>query len=238
MVKETFDIQFIIESIPKLITALPLTLFIAFMALLLGLPLALLAAWGKISGPKIVKVILRVFTDLIRGIPTVVLLYILYFGLPIWVYALSGVNINSWAKWVFVVIALAIDITANNSEMFRSAYTSIERGQIEAAHSLGYTQLQRFIHVLLPQGLYVILPNLGSSVLAIIQATALVYTLGIFDLLGKARQIDTNVSHVKTFEMYFICAIIYWLIALLMDRLFKVFEKKLSKGFKTVTNTN
>lgn len=113
--------------------------------------------------------------------------------------------------------------------MFRSAYNSIQKGQMEAAHALGYTEIQKFFHIIVPQGLAVILPNLGSAVLSIIQATALVYTLGIFDILGKARQLDTNVSHVKTFEMYFSVAIIYWALAVLIQFIFSRLEKQMRK---------
>ena len=93
----------------------------------------------------------------------------------------------------------------------------------------GYTGWQQFQHVIVPQGLAIILPNLGSAVLSIIQATALVYTLGIFDILGKARQLDTNVSHVKTFEMYFAVAMIYWVLAILIQQVFHLLERHFGK---------
>lgn len=224
MVKETFDIGFIIEKFPAIISALPITFEITIFSILLGWAIGLLAAWGKVSGANWLKGFLKVLTDIIRGIPTVVLLYIVYFGLP------KIVDVSSWGKSIFVVLALSIELGTTSSEMFRSAYNSIKRGQLEAAHSLGYTKWQKFIHVIFPQGLYVILPNLGSAVLSIIQATALVYTLGIFDILGKARQIDTNVSHVKTFEMYFVVAIIYWIIAVIIQQGFKALEKNFEKA--------
>lgn len=224
MIKETFDINFIIEKFPAIIQALPITLEIALFSVLAGWSIGLLAAWGKVSGPGWLKHFLNGLTDVIRGIPTVVLLYIVYFGLP------KIADVSEWNKVVFVVIALSIELGTNSSEMFRSAYNSIKKGQLEAAHSLGYTKIQKMIHVIVPQGFYVILPNLGSAVLSIIQATALVYTLGVFDILGKARQIDTNVSHVKTFEMYVVVAVIYWVIALLLQQGVKSLEKNLGKA--------
>ncbi|MBQ6780959.1 MAG: amino acid ABC transporter permease [Treponema sp.] len=234
VVRETFDIVFIIESLPKILKALPVTLYFTGFALLFGWPLGLLAAWGKISGPKWLKSLLTVGTDIIRGIPIVVLLYIVYFGLPNLASGIFGVNISRWPKPVFIVIALVIELMTNASEMFRSAYTSIEKGQLEAAHALGYTKWQRFIHVIFPQGVYVILPNLGSAVLSMVQATALVYTLGIFDILGKARQLDVNASRTQTFEMYFICALIYWALAVGITQIFKALERVFGKGFKTM----
>ena len=206
MVRESFDIHFIIEKFPAILSALPVTLEITAVTLVLGWLLGLLVAWGKVSGSGWLKKFLRILTDIIRGIPTVVLLYIVYFGLP------KLINVSNWSKISFVVLALMIELGTTSSEMFRSAYNSIQKGQLEV-----------------PQGLAVILPNLGSAVLSIIQATALVYTLGIFDILGKARQLDTNVSHVKTFEMYFSVAIIYWALAVLIQFIFSRLEKQMRK---------
>lgn len=223
MVRESFDIHFIIEKFPAILSALPVTLEITAVTLVLGWLLGLLVAWGKVSGSGWLKKFLRILTDIIRGIPTVVLLYIVYFGLP------KLINVSNWSKISFVVLALMIELGTTSSEMFRSAYNSIQKGQLEAAHALGYTEIQKFFHIIVPQGLAVILPNLGSAVLSIIQATALVYTLGIFDILGKARQLDTNVSHVKTFEMYFAVAMIYWVLAILIQQVFHLLERHFGK---------
>lgn len=229
MVRESFDINFIIANFPKILGALPVTLEITVITLIIGWLLGLLVAVGKVRGKNWLKQTLRYLTDIIRGIPTVVLLYIVYFGLPV-LFSSFGVSTRGVSKIVFVVTALVIELATSSSEMFRSAYNSIQKGQLEAAHALGYTGWQAFIHVILPQGTYVILPNLGNAVLSIIQATALVYTLGVFDILGKARQIDTNVAGVKTFEMYISVAIIYWLLALLIGQIFKQLEKYFGRG--------
>ena len=223
MVRETFDIDFIIQKFPAILSALPVTIEITVITLVLGWTLGMIWTWGKIKGPKWLEKILGILTDIIRGIPTVVLLYIVYFGLP------KVANVSSWSKNSFVVLALMIELGTTSSEMFRSAYSGIQKGQLEAAHALGYTGWQQFQHVIVPQGLAIILPNLGSAVLSIIQATALVYTLGIFDILGKARQLDTNVSHVKTFEMYFAVAMIYWVLAILIQQVFHLLERHFGK---------
>ena len=162
MVRESFDIHFIIEKFPAILSALPVTLEITAVTLVLGWLLGLLVAWGKVSGSGWLKKFLGILTDIIRGIPTVVLLYIVYFGLP------KLINVSNWSKISFVVLALMIELGTTSSEMFRSAYNSIQKGQLEAAHALGYTEIQKFFHIIVPQGLAVILPNLGSAVLSII----------------------------------------------------------------------
>ena len=117
VVRESFDILFIIESLPKILSALPVTLYFTGFALLFGWPLGLLAAWGKISGPKWLKALLSGATDIIRGIPIVVLLYIVYFGLPNVVRGLFGANIGVWPKQVFIVIALVIELMTNSTSL-------------------------------------------------------------------------------------------------------------------------
>ncbi|MCR4960540.1 MAG: amino acid ABC transporter permease [Lachnospiraceae bacterium] len=230
MIKDTFDLAFIAEKIPAILGALPVTILITVLSLFFGWLTGLVSALGKIKGPAVIKAVLRILTDVIRGIPTVVLLYVVYFGLPVLFDSLFGISIQGWSKITFVVIALAIELGTSSSEMFRSAYNSLKKGQLEAAKALGYTQIQTFVHVIFPQGVFVILPNLGSAVLSIVQATALVYTLGVFDILGKARQIDTNVAHVKTFEMYLAAAAIYWLLAIVIGWIFKLLEKFMGRG--------
>lgn len=223
MVRESFDIHFIIEKFPAILSALPVTLEITAVTLVLGWLLGLLVAWGKVSGSGWLKKFLRILTDIIRGIPTVVLLYIVYFGLP------KLINVSNWSKISFVVLALMIELGTTSSEMFRSGIQFHPERSAGGGLRLGYTGIQKFFHIIIPQGLAIILPNLGSAVLSIIQATALVYTLGIFDILGKARQLDTNVSHVKTFEMYFSVAIIYWALAVLIQFIFSRLEKQMRK---------
>ena len=230
MVKDTVDLKFISENFIKILGALPTTLFITLMSLAFGWLLGMIIATGKISGPKWLKEVLKWLTDIIRGIPTVVLLYVVYFGLPQIVEDIAGVSISKWSKQTFVIIALALELGINSSEMFRSAYNSIKKGQLEAAWSLGYTKAQRFRRVIFPQGVFVILPNLSSAVLSVIQATALVYTLGVYDILGKARQIDTNEAHVKTFEMYLAATAIYWALAGLVVLIFRGLEGYFGRG--------
>lgn len=230
MVKESFNLNFILESFPKILGALPVTLEITAVTLVIGWLVGLIVAVGKIKGKPWLQKVLHILTDIIRGIPTVVLLYIVYFGLPTILSNCFGINTRGTSKVVYVVTALSIELATSSSEMFRSAYNSLQKGQLEAAHALGYTNWQSFIHVILPQGTFVILPNLGNAVLAVIQATALVYTLGIFDILGKARQIDINMAGVMTFEMYICAALIYWILALVIGQLFKQLERYFGRG--------
>ena len=237
MARESFDIDFIRTLIPKLLQVVPLTLEIAVVSIIFGCLAGLFLTYIKVSGPKPLKSIINVLTTLVRTIPDVVLLYIIYFGLPIFVRTVFGISLDLWQKQTFVIIALAIGFSATASEMFRSAYNSLEKGQLEAAHAVGMTALQRFRRIIFPQGLFVILPNLAGACLALTQATALAYTLGIMDITGKARVLDSNTGSLNTFEAYLTVALFYWIISFLISAVFKGLELKFGKGMKTLATS-
>lgn len=238
MIRESFDIDFIKTIIPKLLDAVPLTLKMSIASIIFGCLAGLFLAYIKVSGPRTLKSVVNALTTLLRTIPDVVLLYIIYFGLPLFIRSIFGISLDSWQKQTFVIIALAIGFSATASEMFRSAYNSLEKGQLEAAHAVGMTAWQRFRRIIFPQGLFVILPNLASACLAITQATALAYTLGIMDVIGKSRILNTNAGGLKTFESYLTVALIYWAISFLVNAIFKGLEFKFGKGLRTIaTNT-
>lgn len=234
MARESVDLHFIVTIFPKLLQALPVTLQITVLAVIFGWAVGLLITFGKVSRFRVLSWLLSKVTTVLRGIPTIVLIYLVYFGLPTVVLRLLGISIGDWPKQVFVIIALAAELAVSSSEMFRSAYNSLEKGQLEAAHAIGMTRVQRFFHIILPQGLYVILPNLGSATLSLIQGTALVYTLGIMDIMGRARILDTNAFGLKTFEAYFAAAILYWMLSLFVSGLFRSLERKFGRGMRTV----
>lgn len=218
--KETFDATFFIRSLPRLIEAIPVTLQIMALALLFGWAWGLLIAFGKLRGRWTGR-LLTAMTDVIRCIPTVLLLFIVYFAVP----GLLGTGAASRSRLPFIVAALSIEIAAVSSELFRSAILGIDRRQMEAARALGFAPSQVFARVILPQGLRIIAPNLGSAVLAAMQATSMVYTLGVFDVLGRARQIDSTVTNTKTLELMLGAALIYWALAMIIDGLFGLLNR-------------
>jgi ABC-type amino acid transport system permease subunit len=96
------------------------------------------------------------------------------------------------------------------------------------------TGVQRFNRIILPQGLFVILPNLSGLCLGIIQATSLAYTLGVMDVMGKAKVLDSNAFSMNTFEAYLLVAFIYWALSLIEGWIFKGLEIRMGRGMRTV----
>ncbi|MDY3250835.1 MAG: amino acid ABC transporter permease [Candidatus Choladocola sp.] len=237
MVKETFDFAFIMKILPKVLKALPVTLYITVWSAIFGWLFGLIFTCGKVSRYKRLGSVINVLTAVIRGIPTVVLLYLVYFGLPNLLKGLVGIDISQWQKTTFVIIAMALELSMSSSEMFRSAYNSLDKGQLEAAHALGMTKWQRFVRIIFPQGLYVILPNLTSATMTLIQGTSLVYTLGVMDIMGKARQLNTNEMGLKSLESYVTVALVYWAFSIIVIQIFKGLERRFGRGMKTAATS-
>jgi L-cystine transport system permease protein len=227
------DAAFFISSFPKLAMSLPLTLMIAFTALGAGLVLGMALTLCKISRFRRTAACVNVCTAVIRGIPTIVLLFLSYFGLP-GLFLVFGIDINGWNKIVFAIIALVLEISAVASELFRSAYLSLEKGQLDAALSIGMNRFQRIRRIIVPQALRVVLPNIGNLLISQFQNTALVYSLGIIDIIGKLNILNTNSFGGKTFELYAAAALLYWLVCVVFSFGFRLLEKHLSKGFLVV----
>ena len=237
MTRESFHIDFIIKIWPRLLQALPITVLMALGAIVFGCLLGFLVTLVKISRYKKTSAVLDVITVVIRAVPEVVLIYLVYFGLPVLFEDAFGLDIGGWAKPVFVVLALTIQLSASSSELFRSAYNSLDAGQLEAAHAIGMTGLQRFRRIIFPQGLYVILPNLSGLCLGIIQATSLAFTLGVMDVMGKAKVLDSNAFSMNTFEAYLLVAFIYWALSFIEGQIFRLLEMRMGRGLRTVAGS-
>ncbi|MDR1573081.1 MAG: amino acid ABC transporter permease [Clostridiales Family XIII bacterium] len=223
------DVRFMLQSFPKILAALPLTLAITLLSMVVGLLLGLLFTFAKISRWMLVRGFAFAFTTLVRGIPTVVLLFLSYFGLPA-LFAIFGVNINGWDRILFAVIALVLEISAVASELFRSAWLSVNRGQLDAAYSIGMNHAQTFSRVIAPQVLRVIAPNLANLTIAQFQNTSLVYTLGVIDIVGKVNILSDAVFGIKTLELYLTAALIYWGVCVLFSCGFHLLEQRLNRG--------
>jgi L-cystine transport system permease protein len=213
--------------------ALPLTLAITFIAMAAGLTLGILLTLCKISRFRRFASCINICTAVIRGIPTIVLLFLSYFGLPGLV-GVFGVDINGWNKIIFAVIALMLEISAVASELFRSAYLSLDKGQLDAALSIGMNRFQRIRRVIVPQSLRVVMPNIGNLLISQFQNTALVYSLGIIDIIGKLNILNTLSFGGKIFELYAAAALLYWIVCLVFAAGFRLIEKQLNKGILTV----
>ncbi len=226
-----FDGALVFTAIPDLLKYLPTTLFLTLIALFIGLVLGLIIAVIRINKIPVLSQLAVAFVSIMRGTPIIVQLYITYFGIPI---ALKYINyyygtdydINGIPGIVFAMVALGLNQSAFDSETIRSAILSVDKGQLEAAKSMGMSGWQVLKRVIIPQASTVALLPLGNSLIALIKGTSLAFTCSVVEITAAGKILAGK--NYRYFEVYCSLAIIYWVITFIFERILKLIEKKIS----------
>lgn len=226
-----FDFQQVLKNIPELLAYLPITLELALLSMAMGLLLGLLLAIIKIKQIPVLRQLSAVFVSIIRGTPVLVQLYIVYFGVPMFLKYLNqqyGTNlaVANIPGFVYAVMALGLNSSAFSSEMIRSALMSVGKGQIEAANAVGMTYGQALRRIILPEALTVALPTIGNSLISAIKGTSLAFTCAVVEMTAQGKIIGGR--NYRNFEVYVSLAIIYWIVTVVIEQILKFTEKKLA----------
>lgn len=225
-----FSPDIIFTSIPALLPYLTVTLVVGVTSILTGSILGMLLAWAKLSGHKVIHALADGYTYIIRCTPSIVLLFIVFYGLPKFMEAEFSIDLDDLSRAVFVIITFTLLFGAYVSEVFRSAYETVDRGQYEAAVTIGLSPKQAFFRVMLPQAAVIALPNFGNSVINLMKESALAYTIGLIDLLGRTNLIIAKNYGAYGIELYVACLLIYWGLSLVIEQAFLRMESYLDRG--------
>ncbi|WP_026517304.1 amino acid ABC transporter permease [Butyrivibrio sp. MC2021] len=227
-----FSAERFINVFPKIIACLSVNFHIVFWSMLLGTILAIFVAVLRLKEIPVVKQILSVYISFMRGTPLLVQMMIAFYGIPLVLgelfMGLFGINLNRIEPAVFVEIAIILNEGAFLGEIFRGAITSVPAIQTEAGYSIGMTGAQTFFRIVLLQAFKVALPHYGVDFVGVFQNTSLVFTLGVVDVLGKAKTLGAATGH--TLEGYIAATIIYISFSLLLKGSFLLVEKRLIGG--------
>jgi len=209
----------LVESLPPLLTATLMTIVLAVVSMLIALVLGFFTALARISKIKVLKAIASIYVSIFRGTPLLVQIFVIYYGLPQIDIRLDPIPSG--------ILALSLNAGAYLSESFRAAILSVDRGQHEAAVSLGMTYGQLMRRIIIPQSIRIAIPTMSNTYIILIKDTSLVSVITVTELLQMSSLIIA-----KTFEpltIYLIAAAIYWVVitffTVLLDRL----EKRTSK---------
>ncbi|MBQ2669829.1 MAG: amino acid ABC transporter permease [Clostridia bacterium] len=197
------------------------TLLISLFAVLLGLAIGILMALMRLSKNKILKFISGVYIDIIRGTPTMVQLLIIYFII------FAQVNIE---PWIVGTIAFGINSGAYMAEIVRGGILSVSHGQTEAGRSLGMTQSQTMMSIIMPQAMKNIIPALGNEFIVLIKETAVIGMISNIDLVGAAKKVQ-SLTYDYLIPLLSIAVIYYVVIKILTIGLQKI-ENRLRKSDK------
>jgi len=219
-----FDINAMFQYFPKILAHLNVTLLIVGFSVVIGALLGIILAVVRLYKIPVLNQISIFYISFIRGTPIIVQMFIVFYGLPI-LLNLIDIDINRWDKLYFVIVTYGLNSAAFLAEIFRAAISSVPIGQTEAGHSVGLTSFQTFTRIIVPQSIITALPSLGTTLIGLLQDTSIAFTLGIIDVMGEVQAIAANTR--RTMEGYVDAAIIFLVLATLLEKAFSSIEKRL-----------
>lgn len=188
------------------------------LTLLFALPLGFIVAKGRMSKIKIVKALVNIYIQIMRGTPLILQLIFVYFA-PYYIFGVS------YDRFTAVIISFVINYAAYFAEIYRSGLQAIEKGQYEASKVLGFTKLYTFFHIILPQVFKIILPALAGEVITLVKDTALAQTIGVAELFRAAQNAASR--EFSTMPI-FIAGVFFFVMNYLVSKFFNIVEAKMN----------
>ncbi|MDR2455997.1 MAG: ABC transporter permease subunit [Deltaproteobacteria bacterium] len=219
----------LLDNLPLYGRALLTTLSLMLCALACGLALAVPIGLASVEGPKWLRALTVIHMTFFRGTPLLAQIFIIYFGCG------QAPIVRSTFLWTAfkdpffcAVLALALNTSAYTANIIKGAVLSVPKSEIEAGTAFGLSRPRLYLSVIMPYALRLFMPAYGSEVIIIMKATSLASTVTMLDLTGLARNIMSR--SFRPFEAFAITAAIYVFMALILTRIFKLVEKRLSPG--------
>jgi len=234
------DFSYLIKTFWLCVKAIPVTLEITIVSLLLAVIPALLIALARIHKVRVLDVICRIFVSFIRGTPIVLQILIVYSIMPSLLNSLVksagwAINVFEMNPVIYAFVVFGINSSATLSEVFRSAISSVDRGQLEAVLSIGETRFQAFRRVVFPQAVVSALPNLCSTTVILIKNTSLAFMMTVREITAVAK-IEAAYGY-NYVESYIDIFVIYIVVCLAVEFIFRKIEKRVVyKGIKNYRN--
>lgn len=212
------DIPFITEIlIPPLLEGLVVTLKLIICSIPFGLLTGILIATGRVYGNRYVSFLCKVYVIIFKGCPLLMLLFIIYFGLP-------SLGI-SFSPFMAAVIGFVICNGAYNSEYIRGAILSVKYGQMRAALALGMTRQQAILNIILPQAMRRAIPGISNEIIYLIKYSSLAYMLTCIELTGAGKIVAAR--YFRFTIVFLVVGFIYLFMITIASRLLGILEKKL-----------
>ncbi|MBN6206094.1 amino acid ABC transporter permease [Ralstonia pickettii] len=213
------DLTIILEVLPSLLKATLITIGLAVVSIIFALILGFFTALARISRVKLLKIVGTIYVSMFRGTPLLVQIFVIYYGLPQIGITLSPISSG--------ILALSLNAGAYLSESFRASILAVDKGQMEAAVSMGMTYGQAMRRIILPQSIRIAIPTLSNTYIILIKDTSLVSVITVTELLQMS-----TLMIAKTFEpltIYLVAAAIYWVVITFFTVILDRFEKRTSR---------
>ncbi|MFJ7638806.1 amino acid ABC transporter permease [Peribacillus sp. NPDC097264] len=207
----------IVSALPYLLQGLQVTLYIFVIAIILGFLIGLVVAMLRLAPLKILNWIAKIYVDAIRGTPFIVQLFFIYFGIN----SLQWISLNNTTAGI---ITVAINAGAYFAEIIRAGIQSIDKGQTEAARSIGFTSPQTMRYIVLPQAFRRMLPTITNQSIISLKDTSLLSIIGIADLTQQG-QIQASATF-EAFKIWLTVGVVYFIIIYLLTLLANFIERR------------
>lgn len=211
--------EYVVQCWPQLVLGLGLTVKMTIFSLIFAVIIGMVACLFSISNVKPLNWISGVYLSVIRGTPLMVQAVFIYFGLT----AALDVKISSFNA---AVLVLCLNAGAYLSEIFRSGIAAVNKGQMEAARSLGLPYGVAMRKIILPQAIRIVIPSVLNQFIITLKDTSILSVIGCGELMRQGDQIVSR--NFRSFETYAIVAIMYYIVVTILTKIFRIIERRLS----------
>jgi len=227
----SFDFSLVVDSIPKMLMGLGLTLELMVVSAILGTALAIILLLMRISKRWYLVWPSVTYIYVFRGTPILVQIFIIYYGLPQFEFIRDSIF---WPilrePWGCAVLALSMNTGAYVSEILRGGILGVDKGLGEAGAALGLSVRQRFIHITTPIAVRLAIPAYSNDIVSLMKSTALASTITLLDMMGIARTIVAETF--APYEVFLSLAVIYIIMTFFIQKGFGWFERYMSRYLK------
>lgn len=211
--------DYTIQIMPQLLKGMSLTIQMTIYSLVLALIVGIVSCMFTISKLKVLNWISNTYLSLIRGTPLMVQAFFIYFGIT----SVLHITVSNFQA---AIIVLCLNAGAYLSEIFRSGILAVNKGQMEAARSLGLPQGVAMRKIILPQAIRIVIPSVVNQFIITLKDTSILSVIGCAELMFEGKQIIAR--NYRSFETYAIIAIMYYILITILTRIAKIIERRLA----------
>lgn len=213
---------------PLLLEAMGQTLLLALCGLFFACILGLIFGLLSVLKSRVCNIISTIFVDIIRGVPMIVLAFFIYFGFPQFVSSSLGIKNFTLSALQAGTIALALNCGAYMAEIIRAGIQSVDKGQMEAARSLGLPYWKAMRKVVLPQAIRTMIPSIINQFIITLKDTSILSVIGFPELVNTAKNVVANTM--RSSEVWFIVGVMYLIVITILSRFAKIMERRINRG--------
>ena len=211
-----------------LMAAMGQTLLLALCGLFFACILGLIFGLLSVLKNRVCNIISIIFVDAIRGVPMIVLAFYVYFGIPQLVNNMMGYNAFTLTALQAGTVCLSLNCGAYMAEIIRAGIQSVDKGQMEAARSLGLPYWKSMYRVVLPQAIRTMIPSIINQFIITLKDTSILSVIGFPELVNSAKNVQANTMN--PFGTWTVVAIMYLVVITILSRVAKILERRLNRG--------